>query len=230
MDTIFDHLDREWPTLANRRHSTAALQGWAAARPALRREPNLDALVCHINRRQDPARSDRTLAALIAIAAHDSLAARTALQAMLPGLKAVAATLQRFEQLDEIAATLTATCWQRIRRYPIDRRPTKVALNLLYDTRHHTVRQLRPLLSAEPLPDLSDRSHLDGGHPATDLLVLLRDAVHGGVISADEATLIGATRMADLTFPALAKETGLAEATLRQRRLRAEHRLARGAA
>lgn len=231
MDTIFDHLDHEWATLAATGPSTAALRRWATTHPLLRAHADLDALVRHINRRHNPAASDHTLADLITIAADDTLAARTALQAMLPGLKAVAATLIRFEQLDEIAATLTATCWQRIRQYPIRRRPSKIALNLLYDTRHHTIRQLRTEL------EVADSSAADEVADTTDprssfeeVIERLAAGVSNGVLTSAEVRLIAATRLSDVSFRMLARHMGVREETLRQRRLRAERRLRLGAA
>lgn len=230
MDTIFDRLDREWPTLSTSRHSRTALHRWGTDNPALAGHRDLDGLVRHINRRHDPETSDNTLAALISVAAGEALAARTALQAMLPGLKALAASLQRFEDLDEITATITATCWQRIRCYPLDRRPSRVALNLLYDTRHQTIRRLRPTISTAPLPETQDQPSQTSASAGEDLIRLLAAAVAAGHLTMHEARLIGTTRLGDVTFRHLARTTGLREPALRQQRLRAERRLAQRAA
>lgn len=59
------------------------------------------------------------------------------------------------------------------------------------------------------------------GHP--DLI--LAQAVKEGVITADEAELISATRLGDACLPDLAVELGIRADTLRHRRRRAERRL-----
>lgn len=228
MDTIFDHLDCEWPTLSTTRHSRTALQYWAAQQADLRGHDDLDRLVQHINRRDKPAASDRALAALIATAADNTLAARTALQAMLPGLKAVAATLQRFEELDEIAATLAASCWQRIRCYPLHRRPSLIAHNILFDTRHQTIRHLRSTVVASALLEEHDQPEERTRNAGEKVIDLLAEAVRSRSVSAQEARLIGVTRLGGIEFSQLERATGTREATLRQQRLRAERRVAAG--
>ncbi|MGH2628315.1 MAG: hypothetical protein ACRDHY_16885 [Anaerolineales bacterium] len=59
------------------------------------------------------------------------------------------------------------------------------------------------------------------GHP--DLV--LCDAVKEGVISAEEAELIGETRLGDISLHRYAEEVGIAYLTIRLRRFRAEQRL-----
>ncbi|MDP9440643.1 MAG: hypothetical protein M3P34_00350, partial [Actinomycetota bacterium] len=72
------------------------------------------------------------LAALSRLAAGEELAARTLLQALVPGLVALARGPLAGDRtcLDE----LVSLAWERIRTYPT-RRPGSVAANVLYDVR-----------------------------------------------------------------------------------------------
>ena len=66
------------------------------------------------------------------------------LQALLPGLKALAGRLLlEADERDELWSALLAHCWERIRRYPIERRPTRIAANDLLDTLKKTTRELK---------------------------------------------------------------------------------------
>ena len=65
----------------------------------------------------------------------DPLAARLVLQALLPGLKALAGRLLlEADERDEVWSALLAHCWERIRSYPLERRPARIAANTLLDT------------------------------------------------------------------------------------------------
>jgi hypothetical protein len=48
MPTIFDHLDEEWTTLANHRHSRRRHDARKAPTPILGTFANLDAVVSHL--------------------------------------------------------------------------------------------------------------------------------------------------------------------------------------
>ena len=74
----------------------------------------------------------------------DPLAARLVLQALLPGLKAVAGRLLfDADERDAVWSALLVHCWERIRRYPLERRPTRIAANTLLDTLQKTTRELK---------------------------------------------------------------------------------------
>lgn len=88
----------------------------------------------------DLDRFDRRLATLVFRAGTDPEAARVVLQRLLPGLLAIA---RRRSQNDrrltpEMYDELLANAWIVIRCYPIERRPSRVAANLLRDIEYQT--------------------------------------------------------------------------------------------
>ena len=83
----------------------------------------------------DEAGADDRLAGLVRDAATDTLAARVVLQRLLPGLLSIARRRGRGSWLGTHDAfdELLAAGWVVIRLYPIERRPARVAANLLRD-------------------------------------------------------------------------------------------------
>ncbi len=89
---------------------------------------------------------DRYLSQLTAIARHDELACRIVVQRILPGLIAIAIRRGRIVQGGQSFALdqLASSAWMVIRHYPIDRRPARVAANLLRDIEYQAfVRESR---------------------------------------------------------------------------------------
>lgn len=89
---------------------------------------------------------DRCLAQVIARASHDELAARIVLQRILPPLIAIAARRGRIVKggFNEAFSTTLGHAWILIRTYPLDRRPAKIASNLVRDAEYHAfVREAR---------------------------------------------------------------------------------------
>ncbi len=78
---------------------------------------------------------DHYLSLLVAVARHDELAARIVTQRILPGLIAIAIRRGRIvaEGSSFALDQLASSAWLVIRNYPIDRRPRRVAGNLLRD-------------------------------------------------------------------------------------------------
>ncbi len=130
--TVFALLDTEWATLA----PTPLPTRWHhPARILLHLgvcHPTLGDLLRVTERRDDPAQSDQVLAALADLATgaantddggggldggHDALAARTLLQTLLPGAKALARRLGWLGDPQERAAAVTATLYEQIRSY-----------------------------------------------------------------------------------------------------------------
>jgi hypothetical protein len=244
--TVFALLDAEWASLAHR-----AVPGCWHGQPALRvpelLQPTLGDLVQVTERRGDPARSDRVLAALARLAsgaegaAHDPLAARTMLQMLLPGAKAVARRLGWLGDAQERAAAVTAALYEQIRTYPIERRPARIAANLLADTHQRLLRRsgrAAPALGPAAVSLEALAAHGEGvlpeaapmvATPAEELLALLAWAVHSGHLTGAQARLIGQTRIGDTPCEELGERAGLAAHSLRRRRQRAEQALGRAA-
>jgi hypothetical protein len=82
---------------------------------------------------------DQYLAALVRRAQHDELAGRIVLQRILPPLIAIAARRGRIVQggFTEAFTLTIAQAWILIRTYPIERRPAKIASNLVRDAEYH---------------------------------------------------------------------------------------------
>ena len=139
-----------------------------------------------------PAVKDRALSALLVRARTEPLAARVVLQAMLPGLKSLSARLSRsvvnFEELWQI---LFACLWERIVTYPVERRPRRVAANLLRDTLKRTLAVLKReakaqgQLSEVPLDEFDDLLATDASPDSEadgsgDMEAIIRRAVVAG--------------------------------------------------
>lgn len=224
---LIERLEAEWPLLA-----AGPLQGrlrcWAAEEPALAGFATPQQLLRHLRGlRGRRAAEDEILAALVRQAEADAQAARVVLQALLPGLKALAGRLLlEPDEREEIWSALLAHCWERIRCYPIERRPSRIAANILLDTLQKTTRELkrqrrdRDELAADEAPERTATA-LDGA----DVERLLRRAVRATAISTEEAELILRTRIDGAEMGALAQESGVSYHALNTRRLRAEKRL-----
>jgi hypothetical protein len=223
MSSVFDLLDAEWHRLRGDRSAARAL------RPVLdlagaRDLAGLEECV----RRADPAAADRVLLALVtqAIDHDDALAARVLLQLLLPGTRNLARRWWSLGDRDERAAAAVAAVYGRIRRYPLERRPGRIAANVLLDA----ARDLRRSVPAANVSLTADPAHLvadtaPSEHPAAELAEVLSDAVADGVIDIRDARLIAQTRIAGHRVADLARRADQGSRTLWDRRQRAEQRL-----
>jgi hypothetical protein len=147
------------------------LEQWSIAHPALRGMADLDAL---LERRRDDQAAPAILRALAVLAPGDALAARTVLQALLPGLVRLAGMVG----YDEPAAIEVSLAWERIRTYPARRRGS-VAANVLFDVRKRY--RAHRLIEAPRLPDAEEMevaaTSLARGRGARPRLV---PTAHGG--------------------------------------------------
>lgn len=229
--SLFASLSNEWAELACSTPMSRALRGWAAADPRLG-FATVAELVAAAERRDD--QSHDVLAALAGRARTDDLAARTLLQLLMPALCGIARRLRFLGDHDERAAAVVATAYERIRTYPIERRPNHIAANVVWDTTQ------RLLASAPPREAAGDEANVSGelaadenatwcsfevGEPSTatgELLDLLAWARRLGHISAESAELIALIRVADVPAAALAPRFGRDAQGVRRRRQRAE--------
>ena len=130
------------------------------------------------------------------------------LQALLPGLKRLAGRLL----LEAASATssgrsLLAHCWERIRSYPLERRPRRIAANLLLDTRTPTLAELRGsarLASAAATDAAAADAAAASGR--SEVEVVLARAVRAGALSREEAVLILRTRIDGVALASIAAE------------------------
>ena len=144
----------------------------------------------------------------------------------VPGLRAIAARLgagrpRSAEDLEDIDAAVVTGFVAAVRTEDLDRPRLWWRLMWVAWRSGHRAAQVRETsqLPAD-LPNGSSTPRAPYGHP--DLL--LGRAVASGVVSAEEAELIGETRLGGVLIEALAGR-GVSAGALRMRRLRAEQRL-----
>jgi DNA-directed RNA polymerase specialized sigma24 family protein len=230
---VFDALDRSWATLVHSPEAAAALDRWSAE-PALA-APGLDALVDRIWAATTPD-ADHAHAALAARAPTDPIAARVLLQVLRPGLRNLGRRLALGGSFDDVDHELLALAWERIRTYPIDRRPAAIVANVLLDVRKRYVRDvLEPeRLRLEfvrdglwPTSPSAEHEALDAFEPSLRRAhARLVAAVDSGVITPVSARVVWRTRVQQEDDADVAAELGVAVRTLQRRRQRAERELA----
>ncbi len=222
MKATLTALDREWTALDRSPASTAALRRWATTQPAL---AGLDSLGAVLAARTHPKAAPAILSCLAQLAGEDALAARTLLQALLPGLVRMATTSADDDPaaLDE----LVSLAWERIRSYPT-RRPGSVAANVLLDV-HKRYREHRAI---EAPARVAGRSQPPETAPSAEEVAIGRSAVddlvaaqRAGLISAIALRLILRTRLDDVSLEIAAAEQATSTTLATCIRWRAERRL-----
>lgn len=228
MRQFLDLLDDEWQLLVASTDAARALTCWEGD-PALQGFADLDSVIAEIQRRGRPAESDRILLGLLRRVPDDAVAARTVLQAIMPGLKSLMSAYQLTAEPEEVSTAVIEAAFERIGSYPCDRRPARVAANLLNDTRQLLWRAARKesilRLASEPLTEatLQRMAEQPVEVSATDeLLDLVSEAVRLRHLQSDGARIILLTRVLDVSITDLATDTGTKSKTIRKRRDRAE--------
>jgi hypothetical protein len=157
----------------------------------------------------------------------DELAARVLLQLLLPGTRNLARRWWALGDHEERAAAAVTAVWQRICRYPVARRPGRVAANILMDAARdlrRAVPRVTVTLSAEPAGPGVEAP--ESSHAAAELAEVLLDAVDDGVLDREDAMLIARSRIAGHRVADIAAHRELGSRTLWDRRHRAERALA----
>ncbi|MGH9213473.1 MAG: hypothetical protein ACRD2C_22790 [Acidimicrobiales bacterium] len=237
MASVFELLDHEWRRLRADRVVARALADVRAAAGGAATMAEVEAFV----RQASPPEADQVLLALVRRAVvGDALAARVLLQLLLPGTRALARRWWAIGDAEEREAAAVAAVYHRIRSYPIERRPGRVAANVLMDA----ARELRqcisrvitvPVTGASTPLDREPGSSFAGAerstaspvpNPAVELAEVLRDAMHAGVVDPDDAALIARSRIGGERVADIAAHRGQRPRTLWDRRQRAEQALA----
>lgn len=223
MHSTLARLDAEWRDLAGSPQATAALAQWQRDDPALGEGGDLAQL---LERRLDATAAPAILLALARLAPSEPLAARTLLQAVVPGLVRLAVTAGYDDPsaIDE----MVSLAWERIRTYPVTRQGS-VAANVLLDTRKR-YRQHRQIntptsLTLEPSAAMPTTPAADATVGDRAVVRELAAARAEGIVEAGVLSVIIRTRLADESLEAIAAEQGTTTARLAQRRWRAERRL-----
>lgn len=224
MSSVLTSLNAEWRRLAFSRKSRAAVARWAAKYTVLDGLSDLDGI---LRRREDREIAPQVLRALVELAADDELAARTLLQALLPGLVSFA----KRSGVDDVASRIdemVSLAWERIRTYPLHRGGS-VAANVLWDARSRYWKEHRDRRCVTGLPDTGERivSLRSVEEEAIDLFTLsdLVEACRRGGISRSTYELIVRTRLVGTPLRVVANEEGQSYNALAERRRQAEERL-----
>lgn len=231
-------LDREWQTLVRGRLGLE-FRRWKMAEPALARFAGPERAIAFLwDRNASPVEKDRVLVALLRLARTESSAARMVLQAMLPGLKALAAVfLKHGPDTESEPALERSELWQvlflamleRIRTYPLARRPRKIAANLVLDVKHVTLAELQRTRSGfqelprdEPLEPVAQSSPF----AVADVEEPMRRAVAAEAISAADAELLLQVDVDGVSLREAAARLGISYNAAKHRRQKARRRLA----
>lgn len=223
---LFAALDREWQTVCSSRLADRGRSRWTD--DALCGYADLSELIATLRRsRHDPETADAILAALARRAPSDELAARTLLQALLPGLFNVAKRLGHGRVDEELEAEVLAESVARIRTYPIERRPRVIAANITLDvfgaiTRR---RQRAARVALEPVANLELREIAAAPDPSTEVCELIEDALEQGSLRESDARLLLAIAVGHDTIGGRARREGIAYDAMNERWRRARNRL-----
>lgn len=149
-DPLVRSLEVEWRLLVER--TGAQVAGWADRHPGLAGCRHLDDVLVAVRDRGDVA-----LAGLLAEqSSGDDLAGRAVVHTMLPAMIAMARRDHEFGVGDYVA-----WLWIRVRTYPLERRPHRIAANLKLDTLKWVVGERASELTVDgpggPLSELVDR-------------------------------------------------------------------------
>jgi hypothetical protein len=222
---LFRALDDEWRALIRTHASEDARVRWADD-AVLSRLAHPAAIVEFLRAGVgDPAGKNRLLAALARRAPSDDFAMRTMLQALLPGLVNVAKRLARGAADDELEAQVLTEAVDRIRHYPLERRPRSVAANVTLDVFGTIVRDRTRRRAASPrdvvgLPP-------DGGDPSVEVVELVSTAWSQGRLATGDAQLLLSVAVGTDTLRRRAEREGVSYGAMTERWRRARDRLRR---
>lgn len=220
MSRTLTALDREWRRITRDPSSTASLETWADSEPSLSGYKDLAAL---LDARRDDARAGEIISALARLAARDDLAARTLMQALVPGIVRLA--VQFGPEDDNALDELVSIAWERIRTYPHARNGSTAA-NILMDVRkryrcHRDIEKGRydeRLVLPEPEPDRSPEDVV----VERDLIENLLEARRRGMLSDASMRAIARTRIEGESIKEAADAEQVGAKTLIMRRWRGE--------
>jgi len=173
--------------------------------------------------------ADVALGLVVRLAADDELAARVVLQRILPGLVTAARRRAHASACPTVTVLveLVAQAWIGIRTYPSQRRPIKVAANLVRDAEYHVYTRPSRLRSGSEQPaelvddelgavDATGR-HDDQLVPTDEVRAALAGARLQGVPAAD-VDLLGRLVLDGVTPEQLGAELDVTSRTIRSRR------------
>ncbi|MGH2477680.1 MAG: hypothetical protein ACRDIL_20710 [Candidatus Limnocylindrales bacterium] len=168
----------------------------------------------------------------------DPIAARVLLHVLGPDLRSLGLRLAPEGPFDDLDRELLSVAWERIRTYPISRRPSAIAANVLLDVRKDWVRSVagsdKEAISLEALPAHRWPTAPSAEHEALEAHFPSLGRTHGRLLAAVEsgafspvsARVVWRTRILQDDDARIAGDLGVAVRTLQRRRQRAERQLA----
>jgi hypothetical protein len=206
--SIAHRLNLEWARIARDRKSIARMASWPVPALASYRSPAevLRALEPNSGLSRDEA--DALLGQIVMIAQRDALAARIVLQRLIPPLvvAAVRRTRGRPDHRQAMFDDLVASAWMVIRSYPLERRPIKIAVNILRDAEYQTCVRPARLRQAGEVPTAIAPDSPELGSCELDGTPCGRAAAAAEV---DEVLVLGARAGLDPTDLAMVAEVHL---------------------
>jgi hypothetical protein len=218
---LSDRLDHEWTLIRSRPRVVARARRWGVTDRPFADLDGLLALAGHGTARTPEA--NEVLGRLVDAARVDELASRVVLQRLLPGLLA---TVRRRGH-DGAFEELFGAAWLAIRSYRTDRRPERIAANLVHDAAYATFTAPRRRRSASEVaidPRRLDDSPADVVvGPFEELVALLAEARADGLPDEDLELVRHLVRSGSSS--AVAADCRVTARTVRNRRDRATARL-----
>ena len=226
---LFRAIDDDWSCFINTGTGHLVCDGWSDD-PVLGLLRDPAGVVAALRASgDDPAGADRILGALARRAPHDDVAARTMLQALIPGLVNVAKRLGHGHVDEELEAQVLTEAIDRILNYPLERRPRAIAANVTWDVFGRISRQRRRATTGQPV-GVERRPELDGWgaapvDPSEEVCELIADAVADGKLRESDARLLVAIAVGHDTIRRRAEREGVTYTAMNERWRRARNRL-----
>jgi hypothetical protein len=219
---LFAELDADWCAVVASQGARDALARWSDD-PPLRDAQTLDEVLARTARGSDRMEADLVLRALMVRAPLDEIAARTVLQAVIPGLVSVARRVGARENPD-LEAEIATVAWTEIRGGRLTGRRGSIAGQLLLDV-FHVVSRLRrndlehPVAPADlarfaPLADDRDARRPDGRE-------VLELVARSGRVPPEQLRLISDAVLDRLPVSVAAHRAGVSVKAMTRRRERA---------
>lgn len=219
---LFTDLDHDWCAVVASQRARDALEHWADD-PTLGGARSLDDFLVRTGKGGDPGDADAVLRALMARANSDEIAARTMLQAVIPGLVSVARRVGARENPD-LEAEVATVAWTAIRGGKLLQRRGSIAGQLLLDV-FHVVSRLRRGELEQPVPpeDLARFVPTVEEHRASrpDGREVLEFVARSGRVPPEQLRLISDAVLDRIPVSVAARQAGLSVKAMTRRRERA---------
>jgi len=215
-------LDREWALLRFRPQLLRRAAGWAIVEGPLH---DLDQILAAVGYQTAwTAANEAAMRELVLRAAHDELAARIAIQRILPGLLAV---VRRRGVADDGLDELIGAAWICVRTFSPSRRSGCVAAALVADADYRAFRShwRRRCAGERPIGLAPEPSQHEPAETPAQLLAELLARASAAGIPDDEIELARRVGTEDISTEQLARELNVTARTVRNRRARVTDRL-----